>query len=62
MYIINGAEATEPALRFSIENFFGMLKTEWIQRRKLVNIDEAKKTVEQYIHTTNMNGVNSKQN
>lgn len=36
-----------------IENFFGMLKTEWIQRRKFVSIDEAKEAVEQYIHYYN---------
>lgn len=36
-----------------IENFFGMLKTEWIQRHKFVSINEAKEAVEQYIHYYN---------
>lgn len=37
----------------SMENFFGMLKTEWIQRRKFDTIEEAKEAVEQYIHYYN---------
>ena len=37
----------------SMENFFGMLKSEWIQRRKFDTIDEAKEAVEQYIHYYN---------
>lgn len=36
-----------------IENFFGMLKTEWIQRRKFITIDEALEAIEQYIHYYN---------
>lgn len=36
-----------------MENFFGMLKTEWIQRRKFSTLDEAKEAVEQYIHYYN---------
>lgn len=32
-----------------IENFFGMLKTEWIQRRKFSSMQEAHMAVEQYI-------------
>lgn len=36
-----------------IENFFGMLKTEWICRRKFTTIDEAREAVEQYIHYYN---------
>lgn len=36
-----------------MENFFGMLKTEWIQRRKFATIDEAKEAIEQYIHYYN---------
>lgn len=37
----------------SMENFFGMLKTEWIQRRKFDTIDDAKEAVEQYIYYYN---------
>jgi len=36
-----------------MENFFGMLKTEWIQRRKFTTIDEAIEAIEQYIHYYN---------
>lgn len=36
-----------------MENFFGMLKTEWIQRRKFTTIDEALEAIEQYIHYYN---------
>lgn len=36
-----------------MENFFGMLKTEWIQRRKFITIDEALEAIEQYIHYYN---------
>jgi transposase InsO family protein len=36
-----------------MENFFGMLKTEWIQRRKFASLDEARDAVEQYIHYYN---------
>lgn len=36
-----------------MENFFGMLKTEWIQRRKFTTLDEAREAVEQYIHYYN---------
>jgi len=36
-----------------IENFFGVLKTEWIQRRKFITIDEALEAIEQYIHYYN---------
>jgi putative transposase len=36
-----------------MENFFGMLKTEWIQRRKFSSLDEARDAVEQYIHYYN---------
>jgi transposase InsO family protein len=36
-----------------IENFFGMLKTEWIQRRKFATADEAREAVEQYIYYYN---------
>jgi transposase InsO family protein len=42
-----------------IENFFGMLKTEWIQRRKFTTIDEAREAVEQYIHYYNYERCNS---
>lgn len=37
----------------SMENFFGMLKTEWLQRRKFATFDEAKTAVEQYIRYYN---------
>lgn len=37
----------------SMENFFGMLKTEWLQRRKFATFDEAKNAVEQYIRYYN---------
>lgn len=36
-----------------MENFFGMLKTEWIQRRKFTTVDEAIEAIEQYIHYYN---------
>lgn len=36
-----------------MENFFGMLKAEWIQRRKFATIEEAKEAVEQYIYYYN---------
>ena len=36
-----------------MENFFGMLKTEWIQRRKFASLDEARDAVEQYLHYYN---------
>lgn len=36
-----------------MENFFGMLKTEWIQRRKFSTLQEARETVDQYIHYYN---------
>lgn len=36
-----------------IENFFGMLKTEWIQRRRFASLQEAREAVEQYIHYYN---------
>lgn len=36
-----------------MENFFGMLKTEWLQRRKFETMDEAREAVEQYIHYYN---------
>lgn len=36
-----------------MENFFGMLKSEWIQRRKFATIDDAKEAVEQYIYYYN---------
>lgn len=36
-----------------MENFFGMLKTEWIQRRKFASLDEARDAVEEYIHYYN---------
>lgn len=36
-----------------IENFFGMFKTEWIERRKFSSIDDANEAVEQYIHYYN---------
>lgn len=36
-----------------MENFFGMLKTEWIQRRKFASHDEARDAVEEYIHYYN---------
>lgn len=36
-----------------MENFFGMLKTEWIQRRKFATLDEAREAVEQYINYYN---------
>jgi putative transposase len=36
-----------------IENFFGMLKTEWIQRRKFKTMDVAKEVIDQYIHYYN---------
>ena len=36
-----------------IENFFGLLKTEWIQRRKFTTIEEAQEAIEQYIHYYN---------
>jgi putative transposase len=43
-----------------IENFFGMLKSEWIQKRKFVTIDEARESVEQYIHYYNYERCNLK--
>lgn len=36
-----------------MENFFGMLKSEWIQKRKFVAMDEATAAVEDYIHYYN---------
>jgi putative transposase len=36
-----------------IENFFGMLKTEWIQRHRFSSLKEAHEAVEQYIHYYN---------
>ena len=36
-----------------MENFFGMLKTEWIQRRKFASLAEASDAVEEYIHYYN---------
>jgi len=36
-----------------MENFFGMLKTEWIQRRKFASFPEAQQAVEEYIHYYN---------
>lgn len=36
-----------------MENFFGMLKTEWIQRRRFASLQEAREVVEQYIHYYN---------
>lgn len=36
-----------------MENFFGMLKSEWLQRRKFTTMDEAREAVEQYIHYYN---------
>lgn len=43
-----------------IENFFGMLKTEWIQRQKFTTIEEAREAVEQYIHYYNYERCNLK--
>ena len=43
-----------------IENFFGMLKTEWIQRRKFTTIDEAREAVDQYIYYYNYERCNLK--
>ena len=37
----------------SMENFFGMLKTEWIQKRKLTSLAEANEAVDQYMHYYN---------
>lgn len=36
-----------------MENFFGMLKTEWIQRRKFSSFEQAREAVEEYIHYYN---------
>lgn len=36
-----------------MENFFGMLKSEWLQRRKFATVDEAREAVEQYIRYYN---------
>jgi len=36
-----------------MENFFGMLKTEWIQRRKFASLDEARDAVAEYIQYYN---------
>jgi len=36
-----------------MENFFCMLKTEWIQRRKFASLVEARAAVEEYIHYYN---------
>lgn len=36
-----------------MENFFGMLKTEWIQRRRFASLEQAREAVEQYIHYFN---------
>lgn len=36
-----------------MENFFGMLKTEWIQRRKFCSLEEAREAIDQYIHYFN---------
>ncbi len=36
-----------------MENFFGMLKTEWIQRRKFASLEQAREAVEDYIHYYN---------
>jgi putative transposase len=43
-----------------IENFFGMLKSEWIQRRKFASLDDAREAVEQYIHYYNYERCNLK--
>ncbi|MEG6586533.1 IS3 family transposase [Dendrosporobacter sp. 1207_IL3150] len=43
-----------------MENFFGMLKSEWIQRRKFTSIDEARRAVDQYIHYYNYERCNLK--
>lgn len=43
-----------------IENFFGMLKTEWLQRRKFLTIEEAKEATEQYIYYYNYERCNLK--
>lgn len=36
-----------------MENFFGMLKTEWIQRRRFATMDEAREAIEQYVYYYN---------
>lgn len=36
-----------------IENFFGMLKTEWIQKRRFCTIADAKVAIDQYIYYYN---------
>lgn len=36
-----------------MENFFGMLKSEWVQRHKFAALDEARAAVEEYIHYYN---------
>lgn len=36
-----------------MENFFGMLKSEWLQRRKFATVNEAREAVEQYIRYYN---------
>lgn len=36
-----------------MENFFGMLKTEWIQRQRFASLQEAREAVEEYIHYYN---------
>ena len=36
-----------------MENFFGMLKTEWVQRRKFASFEQAREAVEEYIHYYN---------
>lgn len=36
-----------------MESFFGMLKTEWIQRRKFVSLGEARNAIDEYIHYYN---------
>jgi transposase InsO family protein len=43
-----------------MENFFGMLKTEWIQRRKFVSLAAARETVDQYIQYYNYERCNLK--
>ncbi len=36
-----------------MENFFGMLKTEWLQRQKFASLAEATEAVDEYIHYYN---------
>jgi putative transposase len=43
-----------------IENFFGMLKTEWLQRRKFASLAAAREAVDQYVQYYNYERCNLK--